>query len=90
MSEARRTGTIWLLIVIAALLLFAGYVGAYYAMVEPAEVYEVIYAHKVPTFPAVEPKGSAGKATAWTRFFAPVHWVDRRLRRDVWASVSHW
>ena len=33
-----------------------------------------------------------GKQQPWERFFAPVHWIDRRIRRHIWyveISVGH-
>jgi hypothetical protein len=67
-----------------ALILLWLYVGAYYVMVEPAE--NRARRRIVPVYPVGynaelwEPR--YGSLHRW--FFAPIHWVDRRLRPHFW------
>ena len=75
MTEPRKPSLI--LPVAGAVLLLAGYVGAYYAMVYPYDGMALFPSRRNGTV-------SWGVRPAWERFFAPIHWLDRRLRPDVW------
>lgn len=66
------------------LALVGGYVGTYFATVEP------LWDGAVVTYPRLHGLITTSAAERswllWKKFFSPIHWVDRRLRPDVWAS----
>ena len=67
---------------VAMLLALAAYVGAYYMMVRP--VLKPL-APKREVIPWYQGKsGSEATYRRWATFFAPIHWLDRRLRPDYW------
>jgi hypothetical protein len=68
---------------VAVILLLASYVGAYYVMVHP-ETYDP----GLPRYPFYATRLEGRRLTRYMEtsrpFFAPVHWLDRRLRPHVW------
>jgi hypothetical protein len=87
MSEPRKPSLI-LPVAVAMLLLLAGYVGAYYWLLDVAfdsadhvtlvPIYYSIYFSERFEYDSWE--------WSWrlTPFFAPIHWFDRRIRPHVW------
>ena len=82
MSDRKSTFVV-LPAVATALVLLGAYVGAYYRMVEVPDMRpfegevaaDYSWSHEsVPRNPS----------RSWRRFFAPVHWLDRRIRPHVW------
>ncbi|MCC7424970.1 MAG: hypothetical protein IT428_32260 [Planctomycetaceae bacterium] len=73
---------------ILCLVLVGLYVGAYYSTVTPIwEIGEVVY----PRFHG--PLINSADMSSWQRwkmFFAPVHWLDRRIRRFYWRPLEMW
>lgn len=78
MSERRPMSPVLSIAVTLAVLLGI-YLGAYYTIVKPI-MGEAHYAdHRKYSF------GDFMEAdNRWRRFFAPIHWVDRKLRPNVW------
>jgi hypothetical protein len=65
-----------------ALMLLVGYVGAYYWQVIPVKTRWGIQARY-----RVEGDASwAYRSRRWVNLFAPIHWLDRRVRPHVWES----
>lgn len=82
MTEPGKPGFVLPVIVTLAVILGV-YVGAYYALVKPAEAMFGIGTVEIPPdYAAIE---SLSIPWEWpARLFAPVHWVDVRLRPKVW------
>lgn len=78
MSDRRSANPV--LPVAVTLVVLAGlYVGAYYAMVH-ATGYGEVWAYY-----SGWPEGALGiPHERWKQFFAPIHALDRRIRRHVW------
>jgi hypothetical protein len=85
---ARRLSRILWTAVVAMLL--AGYVAAYYWMVRPIQVNWGAGSSVVESYwrpygeRAADDFERSVSVQRWRRFFAPVHWFDRRLRAAVW------
>src|SRR5690349_3050581 len=91
MSDRKPTSVVMPALV-AALVLLGPYVGAYYATVKPDfvalsdpdfgrnAVYPLLYGTGWETDTS---KFMTGQAR-WNRFFAPIHWLDRRIRPHAW------
>lgn len=69
---------------IVVMLGLTGYVGAYYATVEP-------FRYSMPVAPLYLPPGEVAGSPRSAAFqdwvetpFKPIHWLDRRLRKHVW------
>lgn len=89
MNESRKpSSNPWIGVVVLAVL-FGGYVGAYYVTVEP-------YVHsrvagtviRLPTYsiPGSSERWQWSVDTLLDVVFAPMHWLDRRIRPHVWTS----
>jgi hypothetical protein len=76
MSEPRKTSSIPWIGVAVAMLLLAGYVVAYYGTVAGAGRRGVAIYH-----PLIEQSFRRDNVRA---FFAPMHWLDRRLHPHFW------
>ena len=69
-SPPKRGG--WLACIAAAVLVFGGgYAAAYWWLMEPVPVWRIGHS---PTYPH----------PALENVFAPAHWLDRRIRPDLW------
>jgi hypothetical protein len=91
MAASRKPGFVLPLAVLTVLL--GLYVGAYYAMVEPVPFdddppdFEATY--YCPFAPFLESRRGLGlRVLRWQTecdaFFAPIHWLDRRIRPNFW------
>lgn len=58
----------WVAWVAAVVVLIGGYVGAYYAIVQMSPGY---FSHRK-------------ESRFGRKFFAPIHWFDRRTRPELW------
>lgn len=79
MPSARKPS---LILPVAVAVLLGLYVGAYYATADS----EIVSTVGVPgNFPPMwQPTYSIGNLEFDGWFFAPVHWIDRRIRPEVW------
>lgn len=73
----------WIGVAVMAVLVLA-YVGAYYAMVQPLDLGRsksfAVYSDLGPFAPDEEIAAENRRVTV----FAPIHWLDRRIRSRVW------
>jgi hypothetical protein len=71
--------------VVLALVLIAGYVGSYYAMMTPKthKFHNMIGASKLVTVPRYG-QSDADEGGIAARVFAPIHRLDRRVRPRIW------
>jgi hypothetical protein len=76
-KRAGRELARWVAVTLAVLL--TAYVGAYYALVD---VFPVPTANGFP--PIYRGAGYGSLQKNLRRFFAPIHWLDRRLWPHVW------
>lgn len=91
MSQRKPTSAPWIAAVVL-LVLTGGYVGAYYVVVDSAAVghaFDDDFVEILPTYPIAPVKMfdvtiSRSHKSAWRPFFAPIHWLDRRIRPHVW------
>ena len=67
-----------LLVIVTAVVLAAGYLGAYYGLVERG----LPYSFRAVYFPAEYRTGGAAAET----FFWPAHQLDRRIRPSYWGE----
>lgn len=84
MNHTRTTGPI-VIVVVAVAILSGTYVGTYYATVDPGgfgicESYPKLHG-RFDGRPSEEQRQSF---LWWTRFFRPIHRIDRRIRTRVW------
>ena len=66
------------------------YVGAYCVMVQPIGSIPLYYVGDPNDFrwyEEVSPGMYHGPRRIWQQLFAPIHWVDRRLRHRTWNPV---
>src|SRR5688572_30111424 len=91
-----RKPSLILPVAVAALLLLAGYVGAYYAMVDPVPMiievegktrweYQYVTVFFYADYTQRLPMSMANRCgEPLDSFFTPIHWIDRRIRPHVW------
>lgn len=72
----------WIGVAVLAVLI-GGYVAAYYATVERALLTEN-YSDRIKEICPIYPSLNRRLVNPRTRFFTPIHWLDRRLRPHVW------
>jgi hypothetical protein len=82
MTSPRKPGVV-LPGAVALTVLLGLYVGAYYAMVEPTATYAkgVLFPPNIIPVYRVKANWYLDEA-GWV--FAPIHWLDRRLRPEIW------
>jgi hypothetical protein len=73
---------------VATLVLIGGYIGAYYAAVRPTfSLGDVVVSYNEALWAGGDtPLEIVSSHRRWIRFFAPAHWLDRRLRPHVWGT----
>lgn len=81
----RSPWTTPLVILVATMLLIGAYVGAYFGTVMPLWLEDPVTPFY--TFPGQSFVSLRFHRIA-ERFFAPVHWIDRRLRPEIWESET--
>jgi hypothetical protein len=74
---ARKTSAPWL--AIAVLVVLIAYVPSYYATVVPQ--YWLHTRAGIATYPRLSDDAGGGVASG---LFFPIHWLDRRIRPDLW------
>jgi len=86
--DERRTGGhgVWTVMTAAAALL-ASYAGAYYATVRPAQ-YQIVSAVSGVAEWSTEIRPHY-KIERTASCFAPMHWLDRRVRRHFWTEAGY-
>ncbi|HEY3967085.1 MAG TPA: hypothetical protein VGM05_21170 [Planctomycetaceae bacterium] len=90
MTDRKKPGVaFWATVVVVVALIF--YVAAYSIMVSPAVVFHSGLGEPPPLIPKYHLIGNWLEDRRWPRdggacrpFFAPIHWIDRRVRRHVW------
>jgi hypothetical protein len=86
-SDRKKPGVaFWATVIVAgtAMLALGGYIVAYAYMVEGEWVF------MAPDGPYVQeeyrnPISGRLEEKNWSKIFAPVHWIDRQVRRDRWS-----
>lgn len=79
----------WIGVIVLAALI-GGYVGAYYATVRPSR--DVDWLFTAPTGivvvqPGPEYADFLSSSLPTEEFFTPIHWLDRRIRPQVWKPM---
>lgn len=85
---------VWPAIFAAVVLLVVAYGGAYYAMVWPrgvgpkfSPVEKMVPGYRLRSGNVLDDIIASMDdpvESGWTTFFAPIHWLDRRIRPHVW------
>lgn len=90
MSERKKSPVAWIVATVLVLLL-GGYIGAYCAMVIVPDRNEIDPAGG--GYLTLHPFYAIGDLRTWWKqqgklraTFAPIHWLDRRIRPSVWES----
>jgi len=87
-DERKRSGVAFCATaVLACLLPVAAYFVAYAVFVQPAQGGGIVSLNSA-LLPMVAWYPRLGDSSAWETFFAPAHWVDRRIRPKVWHDVA--
>lgn len=82
MPTRKPSSVPWIGVVVLAVLL-CGYVGAYYAMVRPINSKDLL-GTEVAYYSSWHPSHRSAYQKATKRLFAPLHWLDCRIRIQVW------